>query len=72
MDPRIGRQVALKTILPGGELPPVRTTPKPATPVDVTNTIRSPQSSLYQRLQIEAQSAGSLSHPNIVVIHELA
>src|SRR5207253_2742148 len=33
--------------------------------------MRSPRSSLYQRLQIEAQSAGRLSHPNIVVIHEL-
>ena len=71
LDPKIGRHVAIKTILPG-DLQPLRlSTPRPSTPNDATNTIGTPQSSLYQRLQLEAQSAGRLSHPNIVVIHEL-
>jgi serine/threonine-protein kinase len=52
-DPKIGRQVAIKTIVaqPGS---------------DPTST-----SDLLVRLKREAQSAGVLSHPNIVTVHEL-
>ena len=52
-DPRIGRQVAIKTI-PTHEL---REGPE--------------GEELYRRLSREAQSAGILSHPNIVTVHEL-
>jgi serine/threonine-protein kinase len=52
-DPRIGRQVAIKTI--------------------PTQDLREgPQGEqLYRRLCREAQSAGILSHPGIVTVHEL-
>jgi serine/threonine-protein kinase len=65
LDPKIGRHVAIKTILPEGALPPGQSTPGGSSPMTTA------RSSLYQRLLLEAQSAGRLSHPNIVVIHEL-
>ena len=53
-DPKIGRQVAIKTII--------------TTSADDATTT----SDLLVRLRREAQSAGALSHPNIVTVHELA
>jgi serine/threonine protein kinase len=53
-DPKIGRQVAIKTIVT-----------QPAEDPTATND-------LLVRLKREAQSAGALSHPNIVTVHELA
>ena len=53
-DPKIGRQVAIKTIVASSEDDPTAT------------------SDLLIRLRREAQSAGALSHPNIVTVHELA
>lgn len=52
-DPKIERQVAIKTIL----MSEIRTNPNGRT--------------LRERLAREAQSAGALSHPNIVTVYEL-
>lgn len=52
-DPKIERQVAIKTIL----MSEIRSNPNGRT--------------LRERLAREAQSAGALSHPNIVTVYEL-
>jgi serine/threonine-protein kinase len=54
MDPKIGRQVAIKTI------------------VSEPNSEATSTDDLLVRLKREAQSAGALSHPNTVTVHELA
>ena len=70
LDPKIGRHVAIKTILPEVSQS-VASVTAARTPGGNAGTPRSEAQSLYQRLMLEAQSAGRLTHANIVTIHEL-